>query len=336
MLRQLYAIVAVAAVIASCAAVCAQEKEKAQEEPVYDDPAKTDADFEFVGEYQGVLPLDDGDTKFGTQVIARGKGKFEIVSYQGGLPGDGWDRETPHRFTAQRQGNQIRVDADKGHGIVEKGIISAYDDAGNLVGKLEKVERKSPTLGADSPQGAIVLFDGTNVDQWENGKMTDDGLLMQGTTSIPKFKSHKLHLEFRLPYMPEHEGQARGNSGIYLQGRYECQMLDSFGLEGKDNECGGLYSVAAPQLNMCFPPLAWQTYDVDYKAAKFDENGELVEHPRITVLLNGVKIHDNVQLPGDRSTTAAPVGPGPEAGPVYLQDHGNPVRYQNVWVVETE
>jgi len=331
MLRRHYALIAVLTLMFSGSLIA-----DAQEKPVYDDPAKTDADFELAGEYQGLLPIDNGDTKFGTQVIAKGKGKFEIVSYLGGLPGDGWNRETPNRYSGQRQGDSIRVEADNGYGIIQKGVISAYDDSGNLVGKLEKVERKSPTLGAEPPAGAIVLFDGKNADQWENGKITDDGLLMQGTTTKSKFKSHKMHMEFRLPYMPEHEGQQRGNSGLYLQGRYECQMLDSFGLEGKDNECGGLYSVTAPSLNMCFPPLSWQTYDVEYTAAKFDDQGKLVENPRVTVLLNGVKIHDNVELPGERSTTAAPVGPGPEPGPIYLQDHGNPVRYRNIWVVETE
>lgn len=113
-------------------------------------------------------------------------------------------------------------------------------------------------------------------------------------------------------------------------------MLDSFGLSGEQNECGGLYSVKKPDLNMCLPPLSWQTYDVDYTAAKYDDGGKLVKNPRVTIRHNGVIIHDDVELPGERNTTAAPIGAGPQPGPVYLQDHGNPVRYRNIWVVEKE
>lgn len=140
---------------------------------------------------------------------------------------------------------------------------------------------------------------------------------------------------FFCPTSPKIESK-HANSGVYLQGRYEIQMLDSFGLEGKHNECGGLYSVKDPDVNMCYPPLQWQTYDIDYTAAQYGEDGQPVANPRISVRHNGILIHDNVELPADRSTTAAPVKPGTSAGPVYLQDHGCPVRYRNIWVVETD
>jgi hypothetical protein len=137
-----------------------------------------------------------------------------------------------------------------------------------------------------------------------------------------------------LAYQPEDRGQGRSNSGIYAQGRYEVQILDSFGLEGKHNECGGIYSVKDPDVNMCLPPLAWQTYDIDYTATRYDDQGKIVANPRITVRHNGVVIHQDVELPGERSTTAAPAGPGPEPGPVFLQNHGCPLRFKNIWVVE--
>jgi hypothetical protein len=119
-----------------------------------------------------------------------------------------------------------------------------------------------------------------------------------------------------------------------MQGRYEVQMLDSFGLEGKHDECGGLYSVKNPDVNMCLPPLAWQTYDVDFTAAEFDAAGKKTKDAEMTVRHNGVEIHKNVRLP--KGTTAAPVGEGKDPGPLYLQDHGNPVRYRNIWIVETD
>jgi hypothetical protein len=199
-------------------------------------------------------------------------------------------------------------------------------------GELKKVERKSKTLGAKPPKDAVVLFDGSNTDEWENAKLVDGKLLgATNTASKKKFGDHSLHIEFRTPFMPEARGQGRGNSGVYVQGRYECQVLDSFGLEGEDNECGGIYSIAKPALNMCYPPLAWQTYDIDFTAARYDESGKKTKNARVTIKHNGVTIHDNLELthgtPG-----RDPEGPGP--GAIFLQDHGNPVVFRNIWVVE--
>jgi hypothetical protein len=159
----------------------------------------------------------------------------------------------------------------------------------------------------------------------------DQGLLIAGATSKRKFQSCQLHVEFLLPFMPTARGQGRANSGVYLQGRYEVQMLDSFGLKGENNECGGLYSIKAPDVNMCFPPLSWQTYDIDYTAAKFVD-GKKTQDANMTVRHNGIVVHKSVPLP--HATTAAPVPEGPEPAPIYLQDHGNPVRYRNIWLVE--
>jgi hypothetical protein len=307
--------------------------------PKYTDPAKADADFAIQGEYSGELESSDGKEKFGVQVIAQGGGKFRVVGYHGGLPGDGWNGEDPVKVEGEFQAKDgVLIVQDKhGRGVIENGVMTCdLGDDGKTNGKLKKVVRKSSTLGEKAPKGAVVLFDGSNADNWENGRVSDDGVLMEGTHSKQEFGSHKLHIEFRLPYQPEDRGQGRGNSGIYVQGRYEVQMLDSFGLDGKHNECGGIYSVKDPDVNMCYPPLSWQTYDIEYTAAKFDPSGKLVSNPRMTVFHNGVKVHDNVELPGERSTTAARVNPGPGPGPIYLQNHGCPVRYRNIWVVETE
>lgn len=297
--------------------------------PTYLDPAKADTDFGYQGEYAGSTKADDQETRFGVQVVALGQGKFQAMSYLGGLPGDGGKER---RMTlGELKDGVVVFDDDKGHFEIKDKVLTVSTKGNDLKAELKKVDRQSPTIGQKPPAGAIVLFDGSSAAEWKGGKV-EEGLLVAGCTSNRRFGSQKVHIEFRLPYQPEDRGQQRGNSGIYLQGRYEVQMLDSFGLEGKDNECGGLYSIKSPDVNMCFPPLTWQTYDIEYHAAKYD-NGKLAGNPRLTVLHNGVKIHDNVELPGDRGTTAAPVKPGPEPGPIYLQDHGNPVRYRNIWVL---
>ena len=304
--------------------------------PTFTDPAKTDADFPYQGEYIGNLKTDQGDLKIGLQVIALGKSKFQAVGFHGGLPGQGWSRgDTTKTVDGELKDREIVFTADNSIVIVKnnKALITTKD--GEELGTLEKIERKSPTLDSKPPEGAIVLFDGKSADAFEKGRI-EDGLLVQGCTSKKSFGSHKVHIEFRIPYQPEDRGQGRGNSGIYLQGRYEVQMLDSFGLEGKDNECGGIYSISKPDVNMCFPPLSWQTYDIEYTAAEFGADGKSVRNPRITVLHNGVVIHKDRELPVDRNTASAPIQAGPEAGPVFLQDHGNPVRYRNIWVVETK
>jgi hypothetical protein len=140
----------------------------------------------------------------------------------------------------------------------------------------------------------------------------------------------RLHLEFRLPFMPYATGQGRGNSGVYIQRRYEVQILDSFGLEGVANECGGLYRQQPPDVNMCLPPLTWQTYDIWFTAARFDGEGNKTANARITVLHNGVPIHNDYEVV---AKTGAGRPEAPEPMPILLQDHGNPVRFQNVWIV---
>jgi hypothetical protein len=300
--------------------------------PAYTDPENADHDFAYTGEYVGTIKRENEEKKIAVQVIALGNGKFQAVGFQGGLPGDGWDASTD-KITAEGElrDGAIVFAKDDGQGTLRDGKIT-LTLGGNAVASLEKIERRSPTLGAEPPQGAVVLFDGSSADAFEGGKL-DGKLLVQGCTSKQKFGDHQLHLEFRTPYQPEDRGQGRGNSGVYLQGRYEVQVLDSFGLAGEQNECGGIYSVAKPAVNMCLPPLAWQTYDIDYTAAKYDGD-KLVANPRVTVKHNGITIHDNVELPGERNTTAAPIAANSQPGPLYLQDHGNPVRFRNIWVVE--
>jgi hypothetical protein len=185
-------------------------------------------------------------------------------------------------------------------------------------------------LGKRAPKGALVLFNGKNTDAWVNGRMTDDHLLLEGTQTKQNFKDFTLHLEFRTSFMPKARGQGRSNSGVFLDGRYEIQVLDSFGLNGENNECGGVYSLVKPAVNMCLPPLTWQTYDIEFQAPVFDADGKKTRNAVVTVYHNGVLIHDKVEIP--RGTAGGQEGPA--LGPIQCMNHGNPVRYLNIWVVE--
>ncbi|WP_425616329.1 DUF1080 domain-containing protein [Anatilimnocola sp. NA78] len=286
-------------------------------------------DFVVQGEYAG---SDIEGHKWGVQVIALGDGKFDVVGYPGGLPGDGWKRgdatKTGKAETATD--GTVNVKGDDWTATIKDGTLTVVH-GDKKVAEIKKTERKSPTLGAKPPEGAKVLFDGTTADNFKNGKLVEGNLL--GPTnceSNAKFGDHSFHIEFRTPFMPGARGQQRGNSGVYLQSRYELQVLDSFGLDGKNNECGGIYTVAVPNVNMCLPPLAWQTYDIDFTAAKY-ENGKKVENARATIKHNGVVIHENLDL---KDGTPGRAKEGPEALGLFLQDHGNPVAFRNIWVVE--
>jgi hypothetical protein len=297
-------------------------------DPAFTNPSEAGPDFAFQGEYAG----DAGTHPWGVQVVALGDGKFDVVGLRGGLPGEGWKRGDPIRpGKGELKEGVVTVVGDTWNATIKDGVMTVTHD-GNKLGELKKVERKSPTLGAQPPMGAIVLFDGSTVDHFENGKLIE-GNLLGATNCVSKqqFGDHSLHIEFRTPFMPASRGQARGNSGVYVQGRYEVQVLDSFGLEGKDNECGGIYKASEPAVNMCYPPLTWQTYDIDFTAAKYDESGNKTANARITVKHNGVVIHDNLEL---KSHTPGFKREGPEKVGLFLQNHGNPVAFRNIWVVE--
>jgi hypothetical protein len=298
----------------------------------FTDAAKAGPDFAVQGEYQGTVKTPDQETQVGAQVIALGDGKFRGVFFIGGLPGDGWMRGDPQvAADSETVDGAITFTGEGGSAKIVDGKMKVFNPTGEEIATLEKVERKSPTLGAKPPAGAIVLFDGTSTDHWKGGKIVEGDLLLAGTHGKDEFQDFTLHLEFRTPFVPKASGQARGNSGLYLQNRYEVQILDSFGLEGANNECGGFYSIKEPAVNMCYPPLSWQTYDVDFTAARF-EGEKKVKNARVTIKHNGVVIFDDIELPNLTPGGAPTEYPG--KGAFYLQAHGNPVTYRNIWVVE--
>jgi len=224
--------------------------------------------------------------------------------------------------------------------VLAAAVCAQYGDISDL--KLSKPEDKVDYKSEAPPSGAIVLFDGKNLDSWVKTdgkspitwKLANGVMEVKGGNIISKQAfdgSFKLHVEFRVPYMPQAKGQGRGNSGVYVQGRYEVQVLDSYGLDSKDNDCGGIYSVAKPLVNACKAPTVWQAYDIEFHSPKCAD-GKKTEPARITVLHNGVKIHDDVKIMKD-NTTAGLGGDPCKPGPIMLQDHGNPVQFRNIWLL---
>jgi 3-keto-disaccharide hydrolase len=299
------------------------------------DAAQADEDFGLQGEYVGYLaPPGRSWQPVGLQIVALGNGKFDAVLYDGGLPGAGWDGRTKEKLSGGREaaGSFLR---GVGKALsLASGQAAVFTAEGRELGTLALIHRESPTMGAAPPSGATVLFNGNNTDQFTGGKLAPDGTLLAGVlTKMPVHDFH-MHLEFRTPYMPQARGQGRGNSGVYIQQRYEVQILDSFGLYGVDNECGGLYKQTAPAVNMCLPPLAWQTYDIWFTAAQWASDGKTkVANARITVLHNGVLIHSHREI---TAKTGGGKVEGPEDFPINLQDHGNPVTFRNIWLVNSE
>ena len=152
------------------------------QEGVYDDPAKVDADYAFQGEYSG--ELGDDKVKYGVQVIALGDGKFHAAGLPGGLPGDGWNRAAKIEVDGKLVDGKLEFGTNEGKAVLKgDGTVLLFDGSGNAVGELKRVQRESPTLGAAPPKEAIVLFDGKSPENFEGGKVTDDGLLKEGVTS---------------------------------------------------------------------------------------------------------------------------------------------------------
>jgi hypothetical protein len=205
----------------------------------------------------------------------------------------------------------------------------------------------SPRNGIDLfSSRKVVLFDGKDLSRWQSAKggdakwtITPEGALEVAPkagdiVTREKFDDCQLHVEFRTPIPAEGDtGQHRGNSGIFLQGRYEIQVLESFGLPASKGDCGAVYSLIAPTKNVARPPMEWQTYDMTYRAPRYDSAGKKTENARLTLVWNDVKVHDNVEIPSPTRNHTAPEPPG--AGPIVLQDHGFKVQYRNIWIVPT-
>lgn len=356
------ALAAVAFFGATSTLLHAAETPKKPAEPAKQTKVWTDAadsslpiDFKQQGEYAG-----EG---YGAQVIALGNGAFQAVILPGGLPGEGWDGKNKILVAGTLEGDKLSLKPAEGkrkylaQNPDEFSATSKFPPEGqkpftaeisadgqSFSGKtddgkafsLKKVMRKSPTLEGKAPDGAIMLFDGSNKDQWNGGVLDDKTHVLntqgQDIVSKKKFLNYTMHVEFMLAYRPEARGQGRGNSGFYQVDLYEVQILDSFGLDGKNNECGGIYTKLEPKVNMCYPPLQWQTYDVEFHSAEVGPDGKKTKNARITLKHNGVVVHDNREIDG--KTGGSRNEPEGTPGPIKLQGHGNPTQFRNIWIVE--
>jgi hypothetical protein len=290
------------------------------------------------GVYQGADALKAVSVKDEAKVIGQGGGEFKVILTA--------DKGRAVELTGKLEGGKVALTGAGGESgtIADKKLsVTVGDKKYELAYKVIK----PPSLGQKPPAGAVVLLpfeEGkkTNLDAWvalKGGPATwvpqeDGSVLIMGGGDIQtkqEFTNVVLHVEFRCPYMPAARGQGRGNSGVYLQSRYEVQVLDSFGLAPKDNECGGLYSVATPKVIASLPPARWQTYDITFHAPTV-ENGKIVKPATMSVAHNGIQIHRDVKI--DHVTTAGVGGPIKSPAPLMLQDHGNPVRFRNIWLVE--
>ncbi len=199
--------------------------------------------------------------------------------------------------------------------------------------KAKKVDKKSKTLGAKPPKGAIVM----DQSKWRNfhWQVNPDGswqVQKDNLNTTEKLVDFQLHVEFRTPLMAKSKEQGRGNSGVYLQSVYEVQVLDSFGLYPLQiNDCGSIYGVKTAPGNACLPPTQWQTYDITYEHG----DGTAANPPIITVKHNGQVTIDHAKVPADKIGQGGGGG-NPNGGFLMLQNHGNPVQYRNIWAVSLQ
>ncbi|WP_254507668.1 3-keto-disaccharide hydrolase [Anatilimnocola floriformis] len=325
---------AFAGLISAVAGAADPPKDKAKQ--TFLNAKEAGLDYQLQGEWYGSARVAAwGWMNCGLQVVSYGGGKFEAVLYRGGLPGAGWDQQTKLKLKGQSNEQKILWLETEGFKIaVTTGNATVYDAYG-IAGTLYKQNRVSPTMGLQPPSNAVVLFNGTKSDELKGAKLTEDKLLLAGVLTKMPVGDFRLHIEFRTPFMPNAKGQARGNSGVYIQQRYEVQILDSFGLDGVANECGALYTQQKPLVNMALPPLTWQTYDIWFSQPKWsaEDPKKKMENAHITVMHNGVAVQSHYSI---KNKTGGGKVEGIETFPINLQDHGNPVTFRNIWIVPSQ
>jgi len=294
---------------------------------------------DFMGEYKGTFFPDNVVKLEATaKVVAEGDGYYRVVLTAPGKEGfEGASVEIYGRQYGPEVGLFGRSGGYHWGGNLKNGTLNANTDYG-MYFRLNKIESKSPKAGLKPPEGAVVLLPfepgkAPDLSMWTNRewKALDNGSMQcapgkgENRTKREFGRLDHLHLEFWLPLEPGNRGQGRANSGVYLADQYEVQVLDSFGLTETSGDCGGLYGIARPRINASLPPETWQTYDITFQPAKLDNDGKVLEPPRVTVTLNGITIHENQEIPSKNHRIK---------GPLQLQDHGHPIQFRNIWLVE--
>lgn len=303
--------------------------------------AQVAAADDFMGEYRGTFFPDNAvKLEAEAKVIAEGDGYYRIVVDAPGKEGyEGASVEIYGRQFGPEVGLFGRAGGYHWNGNIKNGTLVANSGYGQYF-RLNKIENKSPKAGLRPPEGAVVLLpfepgQKADLSQWTNRewKALDNGSMQcapgkgANRTRQEFGRIEHLHIEFWLPLEPGNRGQGRANSGVYLADEYEVQVLDSFGLTHTSGDCGGLYGIARARVNASLPPETWQTYDITFEPAKLDNNGKAIEQPKITVLHNGIKIHEMQEIPSKNHRLK---------GPLQLQDHGHPIQFRNIWVVEAK
>ena len=286
-------------------------------------------EFDVQGAYEGTWKAGAEEGTLEAMVVAQGNNTFKVHLTQ--LFKEEGKKPAKVMLDGKTEGDAVAFKGGGWSGAYADGAI-AGKGAANATFQLKRVIKKSPTFGAKPPEGAVVLFDGKNLDQWvgrrnqpPRWKILPDGTAqVQGGTITTKQRfggNFKYHVEFKTAFRPDKRSQGRGNSGVFLPNGEEIQVLDSYGNDTyKGGGCGGLYRYKDPDVFAHFPPGTWQTFDIEHVEQKPDAKGK--KKVRVTVLQNGVKIHDNVQLRRDA-----------RQGNLRLQDHGNPVQYRNIWLL---
>ncbi|MEX2573134.1 MAG: DUF1080 domain-containing protein [Balneolaceae bacterium] len=303
--------------------------------------------FSFQGEYSGMTRLEYGGERVeaGLQIAVYGENRFRALLHPGGLPGEhiGPEGTGVLERAIELEGSYedytLHLDAVDYPISVRKihDHFTVLDEDFNYLGHLNPIQRSSTTSGMEAPDNAVQLFSGFEADlaeHWDEDSEMDGNLLKQGARTAEKYGDMRLHLEAKLGFLPDESSDRRTNSGIYIQRKYEIQIIDSFGTVPHPGSNASLYDEYAPVFDSSFPPLSWQTYDVYFRAPRFDDQGNKTENARATVYLNGLLVVDDGELE-EGTGGAASYEETPE-DLIYLQRHTGPVRFRNIWLAEEE